>query len=576
MRYGVVFFGLVLLLPVLITFHLLVAPYTKVEESFHVQAVHDILVHGFPVKTLTLEERINYDHFEFPGAVPRTAVGDAVLAKLLQLVLTLDGRIDPQILARGILGLYNAFALGVFAYGLRRSFGQTVATWYLLFQSSQFHLIYYASRPLSNMFAFGLTTLAMRFLLPDKVDRPHDQTQGMYHLSLCLLTIAGVIFRSELAVLVATQTLFLLLSRRIDLFRTAIPAGLIGLILGLAITVSVDSLFWQRFPLWPELETFIFNVIHGQSSEWGTDPWYFYFLNALPRLLLNPLLYLLAIPVALRQPATRTPTLSFLIPSLSFVALYSIQPHKEWRFIVYIIPSLTASAALGAAYLWTHRSRSWFARNASRLLIISTFAAFSLSNLVLLPASAANYPGAQALNALHQCQAKTLSSHKSDSEDTSVSVYLGNLACQTGVTRFLQLPSDENMNWTYDKTEDETTKSTSTFWNQFDYITVEALTDAEFYDADETRMRSALPSSQWETVEVIEGFAGLAIIRPGAVAEGAAERRLLSLIAGEQAVKIFENLREVARKVVLKGWWVELKMKPRLKVLRRIRDSAHV
>ncbi|KAJ5706854.1 hypothetical protein N7488_006655 [Penicillium malachiteum] len=570
MRYGVAFFGLVLLLPVLITLHLLVAPYTKVEESFHVQAVHDILVHGFPLKTLTVEERMNYDHFEFPGAVPRTAVGDAVLAKLLQLVLTLDGRIDPQILARGILGLYNAFALCVFAYGLRRSFGQTVATWYLLFQSSQFHLIYYASRPLSNMFAFGLTTLAMRFLLPDKVDTPHGQTQGMYRLSLCLLTIAGVIFRSELAVLVATQTLFLLLSRRIDLFKSAIPAGLLGLTLGLAITVSVDSLFWQRIPLWPELEAFIFNVIHGQSSEWGTDPWFFYFFNALPRLLLNPLLYLLAIPVALRQPATRSPTLCLLIPSLSFVALYSIQPHKEWRFIVYIIPSLTASAALGAAYLWTHRSRSWFARNASRLLILSTFAAFSLSNLVLLPASAANYPGAQALNALHRYQAKTAP------DDTSVSVYLGNLACQTGVTRFLQLPSDENMNWTYDKTEDETTKSTSTFWDQFDYITVEASSDAELYDTDETRMRTALPSSQWETVEVIEGFAGIAIIRPGATAEGAAERRLLSFVAGDQAVEIFEKLREVARKVVLKGWWVELKMKPRLKVLRRIRDSAHV
>ncbi|KAJ5640691.1 hypothetical protein N7528_000316 [Penicillium herquei] len=570
MRYGVAFFGLGLLLPILITLHLLAAPYTKVEESFHVQAVHDILVHGFPVKTLSLQERINYDHFAFPGAVPRTAVGDAVLAKLLQLVLTLDGRVDPQIIARGILGLYNAFALGVFAYGLRRSFGQTVATWYLLFQSSQFHLIYYASRPLSNMFAFGLTTLAMRFLLPDKVDRPHGQTQGMYRLALCLFTIAGVIFRSELAVLVATQTLYLLVSRQIDLFKTAIPAGLLGLTLGLAITVSVDSLFWQRIPLWPELEAFIFNVIHGQSSEWGTDPWYFYFFNALPRLLLNPLLYMLAIPVALRQPATRTPTLSFLIPSLSFVALYSVQPHKEWRFIVYIIPSLTASAALGAAYLWTHRSRSWFARNASRLLILSTFVAFSLSNLVLLPASAANYPGAQALNALHQYQAKT------SSDDTSVSVYLGNLACQTGVTRFLQLPSDENMNWTYDKTEDETTKSTATFWDQFDYITVEASSDTEFYDADETRMRAALPSSQWKTVEVIDGFAGIAIIRPGAIAEGVAERRLLSFVAGEQAVEIFGRLREVARKVVLKGWWVELKMKPRLKVLRRIRDSAHV
>ncbi|KAJ5638009.1 hypothetical protein N7490_007888 [Penicillium lividum] len=562
MRNGVVFLGLVLLLALLIVLHIHVAPYTKVEESFHIQAVHDILAHGFPITELGTE-RVNYDHFEFPGAVPRTAVGAAVLAKVSQLVIAVDEQIDP----RTILGLYNTFGLATFAYGLRRSFGQTVATWYLLFQSSQFHLIYYASRPLSNMFAFGLTTLSLRYMLPDKVDSS-NKAQGAYRVSLCLLTIAGVIFRSELAVLVATQTLFLLLSGRISLYKTAIPAGLVGLATGLLITVSVDSLFWQRAPLWPELEAFIFNVVHGQSSAWGTEPWYFYFCNALPRLLLNPLTYLLAIPVALRQPATRNSALSLLIPSLSFTALYSFQPHKEWRFIVYIIPSLTAAAALGAAYLWTHRSRSFFARNGSRLLILSTMASFLLSNLVLLPASAANYPGAKALNALYDYHyLKPISG-----ED--IHVYLGNLVCQTGVTRFLQHPNTQDAQWVYDKTEDEIVKSTAPFWDKFEYVLVETSAEPAYLDKDEMRLRVALPGSQWETVEVIEGFAGVSIMRPGEPAVGSAERWVLSLIGGEHAVELFEYVRETARKFLLKGWWVELKMKPRVKVLRRLRRST--
>ncbi|KAJ5281157.1 hypothetical protein N7478_006529 [Penicillium angulare] len=572
MRYGILFAGLLLLLPTLIILHLLVAPYTKVEESFHIQAVHDILVHGFP-STLD-SERINYDHFAFPGAVPRTAVGAAALAKLSQCVITLDERIDRQVLARGILGLYNAFALGVFAYGLRRSFGQTAGIWYLLFQSSQFHVIYYASRPLSNMFAFGLTTLAMRFLLLDKVDRSYAQAQGPYRLSLCLLTIAGVVFRSELAVLVGTQTLFLILTGRIHIFKTAVPAGLIGLTLGLLTTVTIDSLFWQRAPLWPEFEAFVFNVIHGQSSAWGTEPWSFYFFNALPRLLLNPLTYLLAIPVALRQPATRTPALSLLIPSFSFIALYSIQPHKEWRFILYIIPSLTAVAALGANYLWTRRSRSFFARGASYFLILSIIASFCLSNIVLLPASAANYPGAHALNALHQYQAQTSSVDSQIDRQENISVYLGNLACQTGVTRFLQQTDTQTTNWIYDKTEDESTKSTAVFWEKFDYVVVEASSDLEFRDEDETRLHTALPSSQWETVKVVEGFAGISIVRPGALADGIAEKRLLSFIGGQHAVDFYEKLRETARKLLLKGWWVELKMVPRVKVLRRVKSAV--
>lgn len=444
---------------------------------------------------------------------------------------------------------------------MRRSFGATVATWYLAFQASQFHLIYYASRPLSNMFAFGLTTLAMRLLLPDVVGG--DTQRRRCNLSLILFTIAGVIFRSELALLVATQTIFLLISGRIRLLQDAIPAGVIGLSAGLLATVLVDSIFWDRL-IWPELDAFLFNVVSGQSSAWGVDPWYFYFLNALPRLLLNPLTYLIAIPTALRQPATRQPAIALLVPSLAFIALYSFQPHKEWRFIIYTIPALTAAASLGAGYIWTHRSRSILTRLASHLLLLSTLAAVLLSNLLLLPASAANYPGAHALNALHNYHAQV-----ANKQPSGASVYLGNLACQTGVTRFLQQPVSSG--WVYDKTEDLKTKSSGDFWDKFDYILVEASTDAEYRDSDETQLRAALPESEWLVAQSVDGFAGISILRPGVPADGMAERRLLSWIGGQRLAGTYEDVRDYARKVVLRGWWVELKMRPKIKVLERVR-----
>ena len=37
----------------------------------------------------------------------------------------------------------------------------------------------------------------------------------------------------------------------------------------LALTVAVDSFFWQRWPLWPELYGVFFNVVQGKSAEWG-------------------------------------------------------------------------------------------------------------------------------------------------------------------------------------------------------------------------------------------------------------------------------------------------------------------
>ncbi|KAF7588145.1 dolichyl-P-Man:Man(7)GlcNAc(2)-PP-dolichol alpha-1,6-mannosyltransferase, partial [Aspergillus hancockii] len=285
-----VFLLLRIAIPALVLLHLYFAPYTKVEESFHVQGIHDILAYGIPTQNVSDTLRATYDHFTFPGAVPRSFVGAAVLSAASRPFIWLNDAIDRQYLARAILGLFNALSLLSFASGVRRAFGKTTAIWYLAFQASQFHVLYYASRTLSNMFAFGVTTLALPYLLQEQSQpTASNKSRTRYRLSLCLFTIAGIIFRSELALFLATNTIFLFLTGRITIQHDIIPAGALGLLLGLGTTVLVDSFFWQKFPLWPELDAFIFNVIHGQASAWGTHPWHFYFTNAIPRLLLNPL-----------------------------------------------------------------------------------------------------------------------------------------------------------------------------------------------------------------------------------------------------------------------------------------------
>jgi len=99
----------------------------------------------------------SYDHFSFPGAVPRTFLGPVLLGGLSQPIVALFGFNHSQIIVRGILGLFNAFCLLEFAKSIRRTCGDGVARWYLLLQVSQFHVMFYASRTLPNMFAFGLS-----------------------------------------------------------------------------------------------------------------------------------------------------------------------------------------------------------------------------------------------------------------------------------------------------------------------------------------------------------------------------------------------------------------------------------
>lgn len=69
-----------LLIPALVLVHLFVSPYTKVEESFNIQAVHDILVHGIPIENADQFLALNYDHVSFPGSVPRTFAGALLLS----------------------------------------------------------------------------------------------------------------------------------------------------------------------------------------------------------------------------------------------------------------------------------------------------------------------------------------------------------------------------------------------------------------------------------------------------------------------------------------------------------------
>jgi len=66
----------------LVLVHLFIAPYTKVEESFNIQAIHDILTYGVPRTDAAEFFKTNYDHVSFPGSVPRSFVGAAVLSGL--------------------------------------------------------------------------------------------------------------------------------------------------------------------------------------------------------------------------------------------------------------------------------------------------------------------------------------------------------------------------------------------------------------------------------------------------------------------------------------------------------------
>ncbi|KAL9633607.1 MAG: hypothetical protein Q9164_004595, partial [Protoblastenia rupestris] len=101
-----------------------------------------------------------------------------------------------------------------------------------------------------------LATLAFRNLLPLAGRSPSSASARHRHkIALSLLTATGVIFRSELAILLACHTAYLHLHPHIRLpILSIISSGLLGAFIGLTLTIPLDTYFWRSpTPLWPEL-----------------------------------------------------------------------------------------------------------------------------------------------------------------------------------------------------------------------------------------------------------------------------------------------------------------------------------
>ncbi|ATY61957.1 glycosyltransferase family 22 [Cordyceps militaris] len=548
--------------------HLLVAPHTKVEESFNLQAAHDILVYGTPTAGAALTS--TYDHFSFPGAVPRTFTGAVVLAAASQPLIALLGFAAAQGVVRAVLAAANAACLLVFRRALDAAFGRATGRWWVALMLGQFHVMFYLGRTLPNMFSFGLTTLASAFLLPKATPALANARQKQ---ALLLLVLSAAVFRAETALLLCSTCLMLLVRGRATLAQL-IPL-LAALSLGaLALTVPIDSYFWQRVPLWPELAGFYYNAVLGASSDWGTSPWHYYFSSALPRVLLNPLAPPLA-ALALWQPATARPAADLVAPSLLFVAVYSLQPHKEARFVFYVVPALTAAAALGANYVFARRAKT------THLVVHRLFAlALPLSVLASLAASAAmlllsslNYPGGDAVAELFR-----LAPASATTLGETVAVHADVLTCMTGLTLFGQNPHGLPLAHgapsplppgvarpllLFDKTEDEAALARADFWTRFDYVLVED--------------PGKVAGGQWRTIGVVQGYDGVEVLRPGATAGGdddsddvEANPQVASLrppVLGRGLV--VRNLRNLVRSIT-GGWYAGPRMAPRIHIMQQI------
>lgn len=321
--------------------------------------------------------------------------------------------------------------------------------------------------------------------------------------------------------------------------------------------MPIDSYFWQK-PVWPELAGFYYNAVLGSSSNWGTSPWHYYFSSALPRLLLNPLVPLLVVYAAL-QPATSRAVGALVVPNLLYVVVYSFQPHKEARFVFYVIPPLTAAAALGANHVSSRFDKSLAHRAASLLVALSALASLAASAAMLL-VSSLNYPGGEALSHFRSVA-------RSDPR-AAVSVHADVFTCMTGMTLFGQNPLGAPIVLghvepefpggpviAYDKTEVEYQYDWPVFWERFDYA---LLSDQDSQKA----------LGRWEVMGTVLGYGGIEVITPKTkqLQEDYLGRgEVVGL--GTRVLAVRDFVRERTG-----GWWIGPRLTPRIYILKQDRS----
>ncbi|CAK9149406.1 unnamed protein product [Ilex paraguariensis] len=404
-------YGYDLLLGSIAAFYVFMVPYTKVEESFNVQAMNDFLYHHHHID--------KYDHLEFPGVVPRTFIGALVVSILASpITLTMNLLHLPKLYglfaARLVLGSMILSTLRFFRVQTDREGvggkGLAVLVSLLKALSRRIYgcLLGSLGRAVLSSLRNNLILVLPVYQLccsefteeqfdPGTSGIPVNLAygywfKGSFYAALQCLICATIIFRCDMLLLLSPFGLELLLTKSVSFWK-GLKCCIGTALFCIGLTMLVDSIMWRKL-VWPEFEVFWFNSVLNRSSEWGTHPFHWYFTSALPRSLLA------AYPLFLLGVILDRRVLFYILPVFSFVLLYSKLPHKELRFIISSIPIFNLSAAIAASRVYNNRRKSFW-----KLLNIVVLGLLLVSlgcTIISFMASYQNYPGGYALKALHR------------------------------------------------------------------------------------------------------------------------------------------------------------------------------
>ncbi|KAF2835066.1 glycosyltransferase family 22 protein [Patellaria atrata CBS 101060] len=333
------------------TFAALYAPIQDCDEVFNYWEPSHYLTHGSGLQT-----------WEFsPDYAIRSWVYAGIHSGIIAIgrLLPWPGKVFEFYFLRVVLGFVCAVCETRLFSAVGKSLGESVAMLYAFVMIASPGMFHAAASYLPSSFAMYTTMLGMAAFMD-----PRGRNRTAW--GIFWFAVGGVIgwpFAAALVIpFILEEFLVTAITRDVIPMVQRMLDGTVRSLIVLALQSIVDTFFYKKFVCVP-LNIVLYNVFSSSSKGpniYGTEPWHFYLRNLLLNFTVWFPLSLLSIPTILiahiaRRSSTTSPTangqtllrtITIASPLYLWLTIFTLQPHKEERFIYPAYPFLALNAAL--------------------------------------------------------------------------------------------------------------------------------------------------------------------------------------------------------------------------------------
>ncbi|XP_061737648.1 GPI mannosyltransferase 3 isoform X1 [Nerophis ophidion] len=265
-------------------------------------------------------------------------------------------------LPRVFQALLAAFADFKFFFLMRTLEGGQVAKWMAFCQLCSWFTWFCCTRTLSNSMETSITCMALSYF-------PLSASQKHSSKTYLTLVALAIIVRPTALIVWVPLLIYHFWQEENKLRLIAhdyIPIGASTVV----ISIVIDCIFYGKWTF-VQFNFLKFNVFHGVADFYGSHPWHWYFTQGFV-VVMGPHLpfFLHGCCLAFRRYKILLVTISWTI------GVYSVLPHKEFRFIYPVLPFCMIFCGLSMAHLKVWR------RTAACVLVVTNLLAALYTGLI--------------------------------------------------------------------------------------------------------------------------------------------------------------------------------------------------